>query len=90
MYSKAVTIKNPTGLHARPASEFVSKAKTFQSRILIRRQGETTPGGNAKSIILLLSLALGQGETIEILAEGPDEQQAVDSLAALVEGGFGE
>lgn len=90
MYSKIVTIKNPSGLHARPASEFVSHAKDFQSRIIIRRKGETNFEGNAKSIIILLSLALGQGETVEIAAEGPDEQQAVDSLSTLVDGGFGE
>lgn len=90
MYSKVVVVRNPSGLHARPASEFVSKAKSFQSKISIRRSGDESEPKNAKSIIILLTLGVGQGEAVELQADGPDAQQAVDALAALIEGGFGE
>lgn len=90
MYSKCVIVRNPSGLHARPASEFVAKAKGFQSKISIRRPGDDSFLGNAKSIIIMLSMGVGQGDSVEILADGPDEQQAVESLAALIESGFGE
>ena len=89
MYSKCVIMRNPSGLHARPASEFVAKAKGFQSKISVRRPGDDSFLGNAKSIIIMLSMGVGQGDSIEILADGPDEQ-AVESLTALVESGFGE
>lgn len=48
------------------------------------------PVGNAKSIIVLLSMGICQGESVEITAEGPDEQEAVAELTALIESGFGE
>lgn len=90
MYSKCVIVRNPSGLHARPASEFVAKAKGFQSKISIRRPGDDSFLGNAKSIIIMLSMGVGQGDSVEILADGPDEQQAVESLTTLIESGFGE
>ena len=61
-----------------------------QSKISVRRPGDDSFLGNAKSIIIMLSMGVGQGDSIEILADGPDEQQAVESLTALVESGFGE
>lgn len=89
MYRKEVIVRNPTGLHARPASEFVAKAKKFQSKISIcRKGGEKT--GNAKSIIVLLSMGLCQGETAELTADGLDEAEAIDALVELIESGFGE
>ena len=90
MCNRSVTVCNVSGLHARPASEFVAKAKSFQSKITIRRSGSDGPCGNAKSIIIMLSMGISQGEAIEIIAEGPDEQQAVSELTALIESGFGE
>ena len=99
MYSQVVVVRNPSGLHARPASEFVAKAKSFQSKISISapqenekysRSGDEAEPKNAKSIIILLTLGVGQGEAVELQADGPDAQQAVDALAALIEGGFGE
>ena len=90
MYCGSVTVQNISGLHARPASEFVARAKGFQSKISIRRMESDKPGGNAKSIIVLLSMGICQGESVEITAEGPDEQEAVAELTALIESGFGE
>jgi phosphocarrier protein HPr len=90
MVKKATVIKNKTGLHARPASDFVQKASKFQSNITIRRTGEEDDEANAKSIILLLSLGLCQGEEVEIIAKGQDEKEAVNSLIELIDSGFGE
>lgn len=83
MYSKEIHVVNPSGLHARPASDFVGLAKTFQSNIKIQRVGEEE-AYNAKSIIMLMSLGLEQDEKAILTAEGEDEQQAVDALAELV------
>lgn len=91
MTSRTVTIINPSGLHARPASEFVTEAKKFSSSIKIRDISQV--GGesvNAKSIVMLLSLGLGPGTSVEISADGPDEEEAVDRLVSLIESGFGE
>lgn len=90
MYSKQVTIHNPSGLHARPASEFVAAAAKFKSRITIRKDEEGAREVNAKSIVMILSQALVTGTTVQITANGEDEMTAVDSLVALIEGGFGE
>lgn len=89
MYSRQTSIINETGLHARPAGEFVAEAKKFACKITIGEAG-SGKAANAKSIVTLLSLGLNKGKVVEIAAEGDDEQQAVDSLVALVEGGFGE
>ena len=91
MYSKKVTILNKTGLHARPASEFISMASKFKSRITIKKLGrDHEDPANAKSILMLLSLALAQGTEVEITAKGEDEAEAVDALVELVNSKFGE
>lgn len=89
MIKKRTVIKNKTGLHARPAADFVQAATHFNSSITIRRPQEDEEA-NAKSIIFLLSLGLCQDEEVEITAKGEDEQEAVDSLIALIDSGFGE
>lgn len=89
MYTKETVIINKTGLHARPAAEFVGEAKKYASKITIRESGgEKTV--NAKSIVTILSLGLSKGKSIEICANGQDEKEAVDSLIALIESGFSE
>ncbi len=80
-----VTISNESGLHARPASLFVNKANTFKSEINVEVNGKRT---NAKSILGLLSLAIPQGQTLKIIAEGVDEEAALESLCSLVESGL--
>ena len=89
MYSKKVTIQNRTGLHARPASDFIDCASKFKSKIVIKKISDDEEA-NAKSIVMLLSLALGQGEEVEISAKGEDEVEAVDALVALINSKFGE
>ena len=89
MYSKRTVIKNKTGLHARPASEFIAMASKFQSRINIKKLS-AGQDANAKSIVMLLSLGLNQGEEVELIARGEDEVEAVDKLIDLINSGFGE
>jgi len=89
MYTKTVTIINKSGLHARPASDFVVAAKKFTSKITIRKN----PDGasvNAKSIVMLLGEGLSKGTIIDLSADGADETEAVDSLARFIEEGCGE
>ncbi|MDR1144358.1 MAG: HPr family phosphocarrier protein [Spirochaetaceae bacterium] len=90
MYRKTVTVGNASGLHARPGSDFVHAAAKFTSKITIRRLDEEDDPVNAKSIAFVLSLGIGRGIAVELAAEGPDEQQAVDSLVAFIESGLGE
>lgn len=88
MTKNTVEIVNKTGLHARPASDFVLAAKKYESRITICREGGVPV--NAKSVVRILAEGLGQRAKIEIAAEGADEEQAVAELTALVASGFGE
>lgn len=87
MTSREVTIGNRLGLHARAAARFVHLASRYASQIRVRRDDRTMDG---KSIMGILLLAASQGSTITIAAEGPDEREAVEALAALVASGFGE
>lgn len=87
MYSKVTTILNKTGLHARPANQFVSTAKKFKSDIFVEKDSKKA---NAKSIITLLTLGAVQGNLVTISAEGIDEEAAVNELVSLIESGFGE
>lgn len=89
MYCKETTVKNATGLHARPASEFVAAAKKFRSKIRVKRP-EEADAVNAKSIVVLLTRGFSKGDIVQVIAEGEDEQEAVEALIALIDGGFGE
>jgi phosphocarrier protein len=82
-----MTIVNGLGLHARAAAKFVKLAGTFASQIRVTRGQRTVDG---KSILGLLLLAAARGSAIDIVADGPDEAQALDALGALVERGFEE
>ena len=90
MYKRTVIVNNPTGLHARPGSNFVDEAKTYSSKITIRRLDEDEDPVNAKSIAFVLSLGVGKGIEVELAADGSDEKEAVDSLVAFIESGLGE
>ncbi len=91
MYSKKTELKNVSGLHARPASEFVTMAKSFESKVTVQRLDDPeAQAANAKSIIKILAQGISVGTPIEIAADGPDEQEAVDKLIELVDSKFGE
>ena len=81
------TIINPTGLHARPATELVSLAKQYQSNIRLRYGEQVT---DAKSLVNLLQLGVVNGATIRVSAQGVDAQDALNALKAAIESGLGE
>ena len=78
---------NRLGLHARAAARFVHTANRFRARITVSRDGRTMDG---KSILGILLLAASQGSRLVLTADGEDEAPAVEALAALIDGGFGE
>jgi len=82
-----VVLINSAGLHARPAAQFVQKAAGFSSKVTIYFGGKTA---DAKSILAIMGLGLGQGSKIELTADGPDEGECLVALKALVDGNFGE
>ena len=91
MFERNLVVKNKTGLHARPASDFTALAKKFKSKVYIQNMDEEgSCKANAKSIIMLITQGLAQGVTAEISAEGEDEKEAVEELVALVQSKFGE
>jgi phosphocarrier protein HPr len=85
--SRAVTVTNQLGLHARAAARFVHLAAKYESQIRVGRDSRVMDG---KSIMGILLLAAARGTRIPISAEGPDEAAAVAALCGLVEAGFGE
>ena len=87
MTSRAVTVTNQLGLHARAAARFVHVATRYASQIRVGRDGKSMDG---KSIMGILLLAAARGTTLTISAEGQDEADAVEALVRLVESGFGE
>ncbi len=87
MYSKDVTITNQVGLHARPATFFIQKANEFKSSIWVEKEERRV---NAKSLLGVLSLGITKDSSITIIADGADEEIAVNSLVSLVQSGFEE
>jgi len=91
MYSETTKVINQLGLHARPASNLTLKAKEFSSAIEIKNlSNPDTKAINAKTIMKLMAASIKKGATIEITANGEDEQQAVKELIKLFESGFSE
>lgn len=84
---RQVLVANQLGLHARPASQIAREAQAFDSSISIVGQGQTV---DAKSILDVLTLAAGQGSTLEIRASGADAVAAVERLSELFAARFGE
>ncbi len=82
MTSSEVIIKNKIGLHARPAAQFVKIAEVFESKIWIIKDGVKV---NGKSILSLLTLAAEQGSSLVLQADGPDENEAIQALAKVLE-----
>ena len=87
MISKEITITNSVGLHARPATYFIQKANTYKSSIWVE-SGERR--ANAKSLLGVLSLGISKGTKIMIIADGADEQDALDGLSDLALSGFND
>ena len=87
MFVREVDVKNQVGLHARPATFFIQKANEYKSSIWVEKEVRRV---NAKSLLGILSLGIVGGTTIRIIADGADEQLAVEGLTKLIEGGFEE
>ena len=87
MFVKEVMVQNQVCLHARPATFFIQKANEFKSSIWVEKEERRV---NAKSLLGVLSLGIVGGTSIRIIADGSDEQEAVDSLVELVKSGFAE
>lgn len=85
MYVKEVTVENQVGLHARPATFFIQKANEFNSSIWVEKDDRRV---NAKSLLGVLSLGIVGDTTIKIIADGSDEEEAVNGLLALIQSGF--
>ena len=87
MVSQKVTIKNPTGLHLRPAGILCKEAMQFKSLITFKYRQKTA---NAKSVLSVLGACIKSGDEIELICEGEDEQEALAAMVAVIEGGLGE
>ena len=87
MYEKRTTLMKQVGLYARPATFFVQKANEFKSSIWLERDERRV---NAKSLLGVLSLGVASGESINIIADGPDKVEAVDTLVELIISDFEE
>ena len=87
MFVQDVQVQNQVGLHARPATFFIQKANEYKSSIWVEKDERRV---NAKSLLGVLSLGIVGGTTIRIIADGADEEQAVNGLVKLVESGFSE
>ena len=87
MYVKYVLVQNQVGLHARPATFFIQKANEYKSSIWVEKEERRV---NAKSLLGVLSLGIVGGTNIRIIADGGDEEEAVNGLVDLVNSGFSE
>lgn len=87
MLSKEVVVQNQVGLHARPATFFIQKANEFKSSVWVEKDERKV---NAKSLLGVLSLGITKGTTINIIADGSDEKDAVEVLVHLIASNFAE
>ena len=87
MYTQEIIINNDVGLHARPATFFIQKANEFKCGIWVEKDDRRV---NAKSLLGVLSLGIAKGSAITLIADGPDEKDAVNALVELVNSNFGE
>ncbi len=87
MISKEVVINNQVGLHARPATFFIQKANEFKSSIWVEKEERRV---NAKSLLGVLSLGIVKGTAVKIIADGVDEEEAIETLSALIDSDFVE
>lgn len=85
MFVKEIVVQNQVGLHARPATFFIQKANEYKSSVWIEKDERRV---NAKSLLGVLSLGITKGINITIMAEGSDEEEAVNDLVSLVSSNF--
>lgn len=85
--SKTTVIKNPSGLHLRPAGVLCKEALRYKSKISFKVRTTTA---NAKSVLSVLGACVKSGDEIEFVCEGPDEEEALEAMVGIVEAGLGE
>jgi phosphocarrier protein len=87
MVSQKITIKNPQGLHMRPAGVFAKGVAKYQSNVNLIFNGKST---NGKSLLNIIGACIKCGNEIEIQCDGPDEEEALQAAIDLIESGLGE
>ena len=87
MYMKEAVVNTQVGLHARPATFFIQKANEFKSSVWVEKGSRRV---NAKSLLGVLSLGIVKGTAIQIIADGADEEEAVNALVELIGSDFAE
>jgi phosphotransferase system HPr (HPr) family protein len=90
MQTIEITLRNASGLHARPAALFVQTAAKFASRITVENLDRGSKPVDAKSILLVLTAGVQRGHRVRLTAEGPDESEAIATLEAAIRSGLGE
>lgn len=90
MRSIELEIRNPSGLHARPAALFVRTAGAQRARIRVRNVTRGSAEVDAKSLISVLGLGVSSGHRIAVVVDGDDEESALEAVRAAVEAGLGE
>ena len=86
MVAQKVVVTEPSGLHLRPAGQLCELCLKYESKIQIKKGYQTA---NAKSVLGVLAARISQGDEIEIVCEGSDEQVALDQIVKVFEAGFG-
>ena len=87
MVSGTTVIKNPSGLHLRPAGILCKEALLYKSKISFKVRNVTA---NAKSVLSILGACIKSGDEITIVCDGEDEEKALDEMIAIVQAGLGE
>ena len=87
MLEKYLTVQNTLGIHARPAALFSKTASRFQADIRVYKDGLEV---NGKSIMGIMMLAAAKDNTIRVVAEGEDEEKAIEALEKIINDRFGE
>ena len=88
MVAQKITIKNPTGLHLRPAGNLCKEAMKFKSKVTFRYDEQNT--ANAKSVLSVLGACIKSGDEILLICEGEEEEKALKAMIEAVESGLGE
>lgn len=87
MVKEKVTIKNPTGLHLRPAGRLCDGARKYSAKITFQKGNKTA---NAKSLLSVLGCCIKSGDEVEFICEGEDEEEALEAMISLINSGLGE
>lgn len=90
MQSREITLKNPSGLHARPATVFVRAAGGLRSSVRVRNLDRPGPDVDGKSILEVLTLGVSKGDRISLMLQGEDEDTGLRELSSLIESGLGD